>query len=611
MSYYSLGKNRGGSAGGFYFLKEFYIIMDIKLIFKYYWPHIKKYKKSTLLAFGMYALAAVGTDIIAPLIYKRIIDIVSGAQDPQQVAGLLMSILLVLIASLVFTVTVFRIGDYALTFSQSNIIRDITNDAFQRLQEHSYEFFSNNFTGSLVTRVRRYVNAFEAIQDQIVFMFWHNGLKLIFGITVLTWYSPILGGIFFVWLAIYTLISFFFAKHKIKKDLLEAQANSRVTGILADVMTNILNVKMFASRKREIAYFSSATEDEEVVRRKSLYFQNLQFTFQSTFIILFEVVSMYTAISLWIDGSISAGTIVLMQIYLFASFGVVWNIGRSFTRFMRSFAQAKEMVDIFEEPLSVKDPMHPEDSRIDNGHIKIQNIFFGYGGGGAVFQNLSLDIKPGERIGLVGSSGAGKTTITKLLLRFADLSDGRILIDGQDISHLTQDVLRSQIAYVPQEPVLFHRTIRENIAYGSANAGEKEIIEASKSAHAYDFIMGLPQGFDTLVGERGIKLSGGERQRVAIARAMIKDAPVLILDEATSSLDSISESYIQDAFGNLMEGRTTIVVAHRLSTIQKMDRIIVFDKGAIAEEGTHSELISAKGIYYQLYKQQSEGFVLG
>jgi len=270
---------------------------------------------------------------------------------------------------------------------------------------------------------------------------------------------------------------------------------------------------------------------------------------------------------------------------------------------------AKEMVDTFEEPLGVKDVASPETCRMKNGHIQMENISFKYDGDISVFNNFSLDIKPGEKVGFVGMSGAGKTTITKLLLRFADVDGGKIMIDGQDISKITQDDLRLHISYVPQDPILFHRTLRENIAYAHPDAAEEEIIQTARHAHAHDFITASPKGYDTFVGERGIKLSGGERQRVAIARAMLKNAPVLILDEATSSLDSISEHHIQEAFTNLMEGRTTLVIAHRLSTIQKMDRIIVLDLGRIVEEGTHEQLLANKGLYYKLWTQQSQGFI--
>jgi len=587
--------------------------MDIKLILKYYWPHFKRYKKSACVVFVSYAVAVVGSGMAAPVLYKRIMDVVSDTSRIADAPATLINTVLILGVVLFLYNLFYRIADYAMTYSQSHMLKDIADDAFARLERHSYGFFSNTFTGTLVAKVRRYVNAFETIHDQFIFTVWMNGLQLLFGLIVLSYYSWPLGMVLLVWLVIYLVITVFFIKKKVKKDILTAEANSMTTGVLSDVITNMLNIKMFASHARELSYFRKTTDVEEKRRRSAWYFQNIQFLFQGYFIALFEFVGMFAAVYLWIHGLISAGTIILMQIYIFTSFDVVWNIGRNFSKVMRSLADSKEMVDVFEKPVAVDDPKNPEKCKISEGKIEIKSISFlydeGITKGTAVFKKLSLKIAPGQKVGLVGPSGAGKTTITKLLLRFADVQSGKIFIDGQDISRITQNDLRSHIAYVPQDPILFHRTIKENISYSNPEASDEEIIDAAKRARAHEFIKKLPDGYDTYVGERGIKLSGGERQRVAIARAMLKAAPILILDEATSSLDSISEQHIQDAFDELMKGRTTLVVAHRLSTIQKMDRIIVFDQGVIAEDGSHKKLIAKKGLYYRLWKQQSHGFM--
>ncbi len=582
--------------------------MNIKLIFKYYWPHIKKYRKSNLLVFVSYGIAVVGSGIAAPLLYKRIIDAVSTG-NPAAVSETLMSTIFMLGAVLFLYNLFFRIADYAMTYSQSRMLKDVADDAFERIIHHSYEFFSNTFTGTLVAKVRRYVNAFEQIHDQVVFAAWMNGLRLVFAFAVLTYFSTILGMILLVWLLLYIGVTAFFVKKKFQKDLLESAANSRTTGVLADAITNVLNVKMFASQAREFSYFADATDVEEKRRRDAWYFQNLQFMFQGYFIAIFELVGIFAAVSLWLSGSISAGTIILMQIYIFTSFEVVWNMGRNLTRVMRAFAEAKEMVDIFERPVAVSDPEKPEECRIRKGEVEIKQISFTYGKGSKVFRDFSLRVKAGEKVGLVGPSGSGKSTITKLLLRFADVQAGEILIDGQNIARIRQNDLRSRIAYVPQDPILFHRTLMENIRYARPKAAEKEVIHAAKLAHAHEFISLFPQGYNTLVGERGIKLSGGERQRVAIARAILKDAPILALDEATSSLDSESEMYIQDALAKLMKNRTTIVIAHRLSTIMQMDRIVVIEGGRIVEQGEHKELLKIKqGRYQKLWEIQAGGF---
>jgi ATP-binding cassette subfamily B protein len=282
----------------------------------------------------------------------------------------------------------------------------------------------------------------------------------------------------------------------------------------------------------------------------------------------------------------------------------------SVRNYNRAFGDASDMTAILQIEPEIKDPSEPEKPQISQGSIEFKNLDFTHdGAGGALFRGLNIQIKPGEKVGLVGHSGSGKTTLTRLLLRFSDIDGGEILVDGQNIAHITQDDLRRHIAYVPQEPIMFHRSLMENIRYGQQEADDEAIYTAAKVAHADDFIRGLPEGYATLVGERGVKLSGGQRQRIAIARAMIKNAPILVLDEATSALDSESEVLIQDALWKLMEGRTAIVIAHRLSTIQKMDRIVVLDNGAIVEQGSHRQLLRKKGTYAKLWAHQSGGFI--
>jgi ATP-binding cassette, subfamily B, bacterial len=295
-----------------------------------------------------------------------------------------------------------------------------------------------------------------------------------------------------------------------------------------------------------------------------------------------------------------------------ASIGTqLWSFsGATMRNYNRAMGDARDMVDILALQPEVQDPKNPEPSHISKGQIDFNDVIFTHDGShDALFEKLNLHIKPGEKIGLVGHSGSGKTTLTRILLRFSDIDGGSITIDGQNIARLTQDDLRRSIAYVPQEPLLFHRSIRENIAYGLPEATEAQIKEAARKANAAEFIDQLENGYETLVGERGVKLSGGQRQRIVIARAILKDAPILVLDEATSALDSESELLIQDALQELMKQRTAIVIAHRLSTIQKMDRIVVLENGNVVEQGSHAELVDQKGVYAQLWAHQSGGFI--
>ncbi|HEV7424204.1 MAG TPA: ABC transporter ATP-binding protein, partial [Candidatus Paceibacterota bacterium] len=419
----------------------------------------------------------------------------------------------------------------------------------------------------------------------------------------------LLAYIFLGWSILYICIVFLFIRKKISYDAIEAEADSLVTARLSDVILNILNIKIFSSHKKEELNFASVTEDQSIKQRKAWYLGNFQNMAQAVIMSGLQITLLFVSIHFWYIGKMSLGTFVLLQTYMLLLFNILWNLGHSLARAIKSLTDMQEVVDIFDTPIDILDSVRPQNLRMKEGHVVFENVSFAYKGSNPVLTNFNLDIAPGERIGLVGHSGAGKSTITKLILRFADTLGGSIMIDGQDIKNITQNDLRSVVSYVPQESILFHRTIRENIAYSNPDATNEEIEEVAKRAYAHDFIIKLPKGYDTLVGERGIKLSGGERQRIAIARAMLKNSPILVLDEATSSLDSVSEAYIQNGFDELMKGKTTVVVAHRLSTISKMNRIVVLENGKIVEMGTHKELIEYAGVYADLWNHQSGGFL--
>lgn len=583
--------------------------MSFERVFHYYWPQVKKYKWSFGAVFLFYGLGVFLAYILTPVLYKKIIDLISvSGLEFVEVKELYFFVFLVAAVTIIYNIA-FRVGDYTIVHFQSKALREISNDTFNRLLKHSYRFFSNNFSGSLVAKAKRFIAAFETIHDIVSFNLSAALIQLAGVFIVLFITAPGIGFLFLGWVIVYLFTTFVFIRKKIKYDLLEAEADSKVVARLADSITNILNVKVFSGMQSEQKIFQVATADQYLKRKKAWNFGNFQNSFQGISMAILEISILYYTIHLWLQGSITAGTLVLTQFYMIDIFQRLWEVGRSLTRFFKALADAKEMTDIFDQKLDIQDIGHPEPSIISEGYIEFKNVNFEYVSELAVFKNFNLKVKPGEKVGLVGHSGSGKSTIVKMLLRFADVKGGEILIDGQNVARLRQDDLRSKISYVPQEPILFHRPIRENISYSRPGASEEDIISAAKSAHADEFIKNLPQGYDTLVGERGVKLSGGERQRVAIARAMLKNAPILVLDEATSSLDSVSESYIQDAFNELMKGKTTIVIAHRLSTIQKMDRIIVLDKGVIVEEGSHRELLAKGGVYADLWNHQTGGFL--
>lgn len=584
-------------------------MFSFKNIFRHIWPHINKYKFSFYLLFFTQTVRVFTSVLLPPIILKNILDLLSNGGDRMQNSAVLFHYIFLLSAVIILGYFMNRITGSATTYFQSNVMRDLHNYAFEKLTKHSYNFFTNQFAGGLVAKTKRFVRGFETMHDLLIFEFYVTFLSVVGIFYVLFREVPKIAVAFMIWAVVYVIFTLFFVKYKMKYDLLEAEADSKVGGSLADVISNIVTMKIFSARSSEIDRYKEVTEDEKKHRSNAWYWGNIQDAAQGVFMASINISILYMLAHSWVDGLVTAGVFVLVQSYMVNLFDKLWGIVKAMTKFVKASTDMKEVTDIFDQVPEILDPEKPEKLKIKNGHIEFKDVCFEYIEDREVFSNFNLDIKSGERIGLVGHSGSGKSTITKLLLRFSDVTKGSILIDGQDIKNIKQDDLRSAISYVPQEPILFHRTIKENIAYANPKAKNKEIVEAAKQAHAHDFISNLQYGYDTLVGERGVKLSGGERQRVAIARAMLKHAPVLILDEATSSLDSISEQYIQEAFNKMMEGKTTIVIAHRLSTIQKMDRIIVLEGGKIAEEGSHTDLIDKNGKYAELWNHQVGGFI--
>lgn len=577
-------------------------------VLKYFWPAVRLYKWHVLLVFIGSGIAIFLNMVLQPVIYKNIIDSISLAVPPS-FNGEIKHWFFVLICVLVGNFIAWRGCEYALIYTKTKITKELADLAFVRTIRHSRAFFSNNFSGSIVAKHSRFTGALTSIYETVVFSFWLTAITSVGILVVLFRQNETLGIIFLVWICVFITLSVFFAKYKIPFDERRAAANSRTTGLLSDVLTNILSVKIFSFAKSEARDYFQKTDEEEKLRRRAGYVSNFQKIIQAAMMIVLEIAAIYFSINLWAQGSVGVGFIVLVQLYIGQLGMVIWNLGNAIINMQTSITDTKEMVEIFETPIDIKDPEKPERSKIKDGNILFDNITFEYKDGKDVFKKFKLEIPAGQKVGFVGHSGSGKTTITNLLLRFEDVQAGAIKIDGQDIRNITQDDLRRNISYVPQEPALFHRTLEENIMYGNPKASKLAVLEAAKKAHADEFIKEFKEGYETLVGERGVKLSGGQRQRVAIARVMLEDAPILILDEATSSLDSISENLIQKAFDEVMKDRTTLVIAHRLSTVQKMDRIVVLDKGKIVEDGGHEELLAKGGYYFKLWQAQKDGVI--
>jgi len=492
-----------------------------------------------------------------------------------------------------------------------NIQRDIANEVFKHLTEQTADFHANNFGGSLVSDTNKLMSSYVRFMDTTSFQVIPLVSGLFYASIILVHKVPIYVLLLDSFAIFYIVTAFFVTKRTRKLGAIHSASESKQTGFLADAITNVMAVKSFARNTYERQRFLKATnESYDHLRRFARAHQKQQIYFSGVTSAI-SALSLTVAVISVVSFHANVATVFLIVSYTATIVTQLMQFSNIVLRnYNRSFADARKMVEILALPAEIKDPENPEISKISRGAIEFKDVTFTHNGADKpIFEKLNLRIKPGEKVGLVGHSGSGKSTFTRLLLRFSDLNSGEILIDDQNIAAIKQEDLHDSISYVPQEPLLFHREIRENIAYGNLEADDQAIEAIAKAAHVHDFVIELPKGYHTLVGERGVKLSGGQRQRVAIARAMIKNAPVLVLDEATSALDSESEALIQDALWKLMEGRTTIVIAHRLSTIQRMDRIVVLEDGKITEQGTHKELIHAQGVYADLWNRQSGGFI--
>jgi ATP-binding cassette subfamily B protein len=566
-------------------------------------------------AWALYAsiaafVASSVLQLITPLYYKQFFDVIASGQPRAMLAPELIHIIIIVLVLNIFGWLTFRLGLQIINNFEANTMARLREMSYNYLLEHSYNFFLNNFSGALVQRIGRFSRAFEKLYDTWIFNILPLAVNIVGVVIVVSLQSRFIAIAMVAWVIVTMVGNYLFSLWKLKYDLRSATADSATTAFLADTITNHANISSFAGMEYESSSFKEVSRKQANAARLSWDLSSISDGVQAGLIVVIEFVLFYYGIKFWISGLITIGTFVLIQVYLLGLANQLWGFSRTVRTIYESFADSEEMVSIMNQPHEVQDPPNAKPLTIENGAVVFKDVSFAFANQKPVLKNINLSIAPGEKIAVIGPSGAGKSTLVRLILRLYNLHDGEILIDGQDIQKVRQESLRENISLVPQDPVLFHRTLLENIRYGRRNATNEEVFAAAKLAHCDEFIERLPLGYDTFVGERGIKLSGGERQRVAIARAILKDAPILILDEATSSLDSHSETLIQDALAKLMKDRTTIVIAHRLSTIRKMDRIIVIQHGEIVEEGTHDELIAReKSLYQHLWNLQAGGFI--
>lgn len=577
-------------------------------VFRFCWAHWRQ--QPGRVGFMLFAvLFSTLADVLTPMFAGRLVDaVVSGtASDPVAWSNALTAFCwlmgLAVLAVILRHATFMTIISFTL-----RSMTDIAADSFHRIQRFSSDWHANSFAGSTVRKVTRGMWALDLLND-VVFVALFPSVVMLIGSTVLmTWYWPMMGLLVGLGSLLFVVITVCMALGYVAPMASLANAwDTKLGGSLADAVTCNAVVKAFGAEDREDRRLTRVMGKWQDRTRRTWTRGTINGTLQAGLLSIMRAGVVGLALLLWASGKANAGDITFVLTAFFILQGYLREIGMHIRNLQKSVNDMEELVAIHSQPLGIEDVLGAKTLVIDEGRIEFDRVSFHYGRHLApLYKDFSIIIKPGERVGLVGHSGSGKTTFIKLIQRLHDVSHGTIRIDGQDISQVSQASLRQQIAIVQQEPILFHRSLAENIAYARPNATQSEIENAAKLASAHGFITALPKGYGTLVGERGVKLSGGERQRIAIARAFLADAPVLILDEATSSLDSESEMLIQNAMERLMLGRTTLVVAHRLSTVRSLDRLLVFDHGKIAEEGTHLSLIQKKGgIYRGLFERQA------
>lgn len=570
-------------------------------------------------AFALSIISSVG--YIALLTFAntyvmgRIVDRVQASPvAADQVFSVFGPYILALLVVNVVGQTLSKLQDYSVYRLEINANYQLSRLCFDTLSNQSMTFHNSRFGGSLVSQTSRFVSGYSGLVDVLTYALWPTVASVVLTIAILAPIAPSFVAILCAMLVLYVVLAYRMYKRILVLASDASNAQNKLSGVLSDAVTNILAVKTYGREDFERETFTRADRDAMAAENR-----NMRATMRRGFTTSFLITIIMFIVSIFVSGGnawfgISAGTLVMMFTYTYHLTMNFNYFNSMMARINHALGDAAEMTRVLDEPTLVADDEGAQPLVVREGTIDFEHIGFRYPDAqedDRVFSDLNLHIPAGQRVGLVGRSGSGKTTLTKLLLRLDDVQEGQVLVDGQDVSHCTQQSLRQQVAYVPQEALLFHRTIRENIAYGRPAASEDEIRSAAVRANALEFIERLPQGFDTLVGERGVKLSGGQRQRVAIARAILVDAPILVLDEATSALDSESEALVQGALENFMHGRTAIVVAHRLSTVASLDRIVVLSHGRVVEDGTHHELVEAGGEYAGLWDRQTGGFLEG
>lgn len=557
----------------------------------------------------LFEAGQASTTILLPYAIKRIMDAVEYAQKNAVDIWLHVEEPLWLFAGLNLGVLLFaRASGTLLVITGPNVRRHIRKDLFSYLQHHSQRYFMSHFAGSLANRISEVSTSVTFCMWNILFDFWPLIITSTVSLYLLNGVNTQLALVLGIWVSLYIIISFLLARRcrRYARDF--AAARSNTSGKIVDSVTNIMNSKLFARRDYEREYLVKYLNAEVKAARKNFWYMEriLWFQFGAGMALMLGIVIF--AIKIWSQGGMTAAEFAMAASLSLLLIEQARGLSRRFLEFFEYLGNINDGVKTIVREHEVTDLSNTK-LNISQGKIEFKAINFSYNSNMPIFEQLNVQVLPGEKVGLVGFSGSGKSTFVNLILRLFETASGKILIDDQDIKQVTQESLRDSIAMIPQDPMLFHRSLMENIRYGRLDATDGEVIEAAKRAHAHDFIIDVPEGYDALVGERGVKLSGGQRQRIALARAILKNASILLLDEATSASDSVTESDIQDSLSWLMQDKTVVVIAHRLSTIAHLDRILVFHNGKIIEDGKHDELVKLDGHYARMWNMQAGGFL--
>lgn len=545
---------------------------------------------------------------IRPYVVRTMINRMTDL-TPDHVYAALLGPAILYVSMSALKVFILRIYDYVWLSINAPLQKYIDLQLMNRMMQHSHHFYQNQFAGSLGNKIKDVMNGIPKLLRIMIDQLFSNIFALISAIIVLWYTNGMFALALTIWVTIFILVPLQTAKKIKELGKSSAELQSNVMGMVVDIISNMMTVRLFTAQDQERKNLSHILNSYVSTYQKRDWFLLKMFAFQGGSFIIYQGLCLLWLIIGFKNGSIAPGDFVLVLTINISIVHNLWSFAQDLSQFAELTGNVTQGLDLILSPLEIKDKPNARTLIVDKGEITFDHVQFAYKGDAPLFEDKSITIKPGQKVGLVGYSGSGKSTFVNLILRLFDVDNGHILVDGQNIRNVTQNSLRANIGMIPQDPALFHRSIMENIRYGKPDATESEVIEAAQNAHIHALIEMLPNGYNAMVGERSVKLSGGQRQRIAIARAFLKNAPILILDEATSQLDTITEKYIQEALWKLMQGKTSLVIAHRLSTLLEMDRILVFEKGMITQDGTHDALLAQDGLYKKLWHAQIGGLL--